>query len=141
MQQNWIMPCNVKYFDVIKHFENNRTVVWKNISSACPGDVVYIYLGSPHCEIRYKCVVVSDAVDDETLKQNSYAIPKRPQSSLYHVKLKYIEMELVEEYPEGTFSLKELKANGLGQVQVQARTSDELQNYIKAISSQLNFEN
>ena len=63
------------------------------------------------------------------------------ESSLYHVKLKYIEMELVEEYPEGTFSLKELKANGLGQVQVQARTSDELQNYIKAISSQLNFEN
>ena len=140
MQRNWLMPCNVKYFDIIKHFGEHRSVVWKNISSATTGDVVYIYLGAPHCEIRYKCVVTSDTVDEATLKQHAYAIPQRPLSKLCCIELKYIQMELVQEYPKGTFPLKDLKENGLGQVQVQAQTSSELQTYINKTTSKLIFE-
>ena len=141
MTCNWIIPCNVKYFDVINHFKASQTVVWKNISSAKVGDIVYIYLGSPFCEIRYKCIVISDTVSEETLQENKYAIPRRPQSELYLVELKYIELQLVEEYPSGVLELHKLKDHGLGQVQVQAKTNDKLQRYIDETTSSLLFEN
>ena len=25
----WIMPCNIKYFDIVKRFEDYDYVVWK----------------------------------------------------------------------------------------------------------------
>ena len=41
-----------------------------------------------------------------------------------------MELELQNEYPEGIFILKELRENGLGQVQVQAHVNKQLQQYI-----------
>jgi len=130
MQSKWLIPCNIAYFDVIAHFKENSKVVWKNISNANPGDIVYIYLGQPHKEIRYKCIVLNSDVDNETLKKNSYAIPHRPLSPLCQIKISFMELELINEYPEGTFVLKGLRENGLGQVQVQARINKQLQQYI-----------
>lgn len=45
MLEKWIIPCNVKRFNVIEHFKNNDTVVWKNSFTIHAGDIVYIYLG------------------------------------------------------------------------------------------------
>lgn len=58
----WIVPCNIKYFDVVTHFKKNSTVVWKNISHVQPGDTVYIYLGAPHKELQDEPVSVLDRV-------------------------------------------------------------------------------
>lgn len=79
MTETWVIPCNIKYFDVISHFKENKRVVWKNSFSIHKGDIVYLYLSSPYGEIRYKCIVINDSVDEEVLKTNSYAIPiKKP---------------------------------------------------------------
>lgn len=135
----WIVPCNVKYFDVVTHFKKNSTVVWKNISRVQPGDTVYIYLGAPHKELRYKCVVLNDNVGNDVLLNNNYAMPRRPISNLYQVEIKYMELELVDEYPPGTFLLQDMRNNGLGQVQVQAKTSNQLQEYIDTKCNALGF--
>lgn len=135
----WIVPCNVKYFDVVTHFKKKKTVVWKNISCVQPGDTVYIYLGAPHKELRYKCVVLNDNVGTDVLLNNNYAMPRRPISSLYQVEIKYMELELVDEYPSGTFVLNDMRSNGLGQVQVQAKTSSQLQKYIDTKCNALGF--
>lgn len=135
----WIVPCNVKYFDVVTHFKKKKTVVWKNISCVQPGDTVYIYLGAPHKELRYKCVVLNDNVGTDVLLNNNYAMPRRPISSLYQVEIKYMELELVDEYPSGTFVLHDMRSNGLGQVQVQAKTSSQLQEYIDTKCNALGF--
>ena len=50
MAENWIIPCNVKVFDVISHFKENKQVVWKNSFTIRKGDVAYIYLGRPYGE-------------------------------------------------------------------------------------------
>jgi len=89
---SWIVPCNLKYFDVVSHFKTSKKVVWKNISSVQPGDFVYIYLGVPFKEIRYKCLVLCENVSSDVLQQNGYAVPRRPMSPLCTVKLTYMEL-------------------------------------------------
>ena len=74
MTENWIIPCNIRFFDLIKHFEKNKRVVWKNAFTIRKGDTAYIYIGRPYGEIRYKCRVINDQVDEQMLLANSYAI-------------------------------------------------------------------
>lgn len=33
MSENWIVPCSVKFFDVVKHFEENDTIIWRKVSA------------------------------------------------------------------------------------------------------------
>lgn len=140
MAENWIIPCNVKFFDVIAHFKENNRVVWKNSFTIRKGDTAYLYLSSPYGEIRYKCIVVNDKVDDELLSANSYAIPEKKSNNYFSKKEKYIELEYVCEFPAGTFTLPKLKEHGLGQVQIQARTDRKLQQYIDSCEKSLNTE-
>ncbi len=133
MAEKWIVPCNIKVFDVIEHFKHTDTVVWKNSFTIREGDVVYLYLGRPYGEIRFKCDVISTDVGEEKLKKNAYAIPAKKSNNYFSKKEKYIEMRFVREYEEGTFSLEKLRNHGLGQVQIQARTDRRLQAYIDSI--------
>lgn len=123
MIEHWIIPCNVNFFDVIEHFTTNKFVVWNVPYSIKVDDEVYLYIGKPYGEIKYKCIVVEDNIDKETINLNQYAIPKRKISMAFSRRTKYIKMQLVHEYDEGELSLSKLRECGLGQVQVPARTS------------------
>lgn len=133
MNNYWIVPCNIEFFDVVEHFKKAKKVIWKNISRVQPGDFVYIYLGVPYKELRYKCVVLNENVSNEVLQHNQYAMPRRPMSPLYQGEIKYMELELLVEYPADLLPLCNLKMNGLGQVQVQSRVNDRLQLYIDTV--------
>ncbi len=133
MTENWIIPCNVGFFDIIQHFKESTKVVWKNSFTIREGDIAYIYLGRPYGEIRYKCIVISDNVDAEKLKKNSYAIPAKKSNNYFSKKEKYIEMELICEYSSGIFTLENLRKNGLGQVQIQARVDRNLQQHLNKV--------
>lgn len=137
MAENWIIPCNIKVFDLPKHFLSQKNVVWRNSFTIHKGDTAYIYIGGPIGEIRYKCSVISDDVDDSLLKKNAYAIPKRKYNNFFSKKDKYIVLELICEYPRGTFTLTHLREQGLGQVQIQARTNRQLQAYIDKTESKI----
>ena len=137
MADNWIIPCNITVFDVISYLKNHNQIVWKNSFSIREGDTAYIYIGRPYGEIRYKCKIISDQVDEHLLKENSYAIPVKKSNNYYSKKEKYIVLELVCEYPEGTFTLNKLREHGLGQVQIQARTDRKLQAYLTEVEDEL----
>ena len=138
MVEKWIVPCNIKFFDLISHFRNNKYVVWRNAFTIKKDDIVYIYVGAPYKEIKYKCIVVSDNVNEQLLREHSYAIPKVKSNNYYSKKEKYMELQLLCEYQEGLFSLEELKAHGLGQVQLQARTNRNVQKFLDKIESEIN---
>ena len=137
MLENWLIPCNINTFDVIGHFEKRKTVVWKNSFTIHEGDIAYIYLGRPYSEIRYKCLVISDQVNEQLLQENSYAIPAKKSNNYFSKKEKYIVLKYLCEYPEGTFTLNHLRKHGLGQVQAQARINRQLQAYLATIENQL----
>lgn len=130
MAEKWIIPCNIKVYDVIEHFKQRDKIIWKNSFTIRPGDIVYLYLSAPYSEIKYKCIVVRNVVDKETLQNNSYAIPTKKFNNFFSKKEKFIELEYVCEFAKGTFPLPTLKKNGLGQVQIQARIDRRLQQYI-----------
>ena len=131
--ENWIIPCSIKVYDVIEHFKTHNHIVWRNAFTIQPGDIAYIYVGSPYSEIKFKCKVVSDVIDDETLQANAYAIPKRKVHSFFSKKDKYIELEYISSFPDRALPLNDLREHGLGQVQIQARIDRKLQAYIDSV--------
>ena len=137
MIEQWIIPCNINRFDLIDHFKRSKQVIWKNSFTIRKGDIVYIYLGRPFSEIRYKCLVINDTVDETLLKANSYAVPIKKTNNYFSKKDKYIELQYICEFPEGTFPLSNLREHGLGQVQIQARIDRRLQRYIEEIETAL----
>ncbi len=136
MQENWIVPCSVKYYDVVSHLKEKKTIVWRKVSALKEGDTVYLYLGAPYSEIKFKCHIINDNVDEETVAQNAYAIKKtdRPHKD------RYLLLELDYVYPDGELSLEKLRAHGLGQTQTQARTDRKLQAFINSVNEKLNVQ-
>ncbi|MBQ9663596.1 MAG: hypothetical protein IJV40_10645 [Oscillospiraceae bacterium] len=129
--EHWLIPCNVRIYDVPAHFAQEKTIVWRNTFSMRKGDAAFIYLGSPYGEIRYKCKVISDTVDEDTLMKNAYAIPAKVANNYYSKRVKYVKLELEKEYPANFLSLNKLREHGLGQVQIQARIDRRLLKYIE----------
>lgn len=134
MKENWIIPCNIKYFDVITYLQSHENIVFRRISAINKGDVAYIYVTSPYCEIKYRCHVVCDDVSSEELKDHLYAIP---QTKNDYKKKRYIKLHVDYKYEHGTMGLKDLKNHGLGQVQMQARTDKYVQAYINEVEEKL----
>ena len=130
MVENWIVPCNIKYYDVVKHLNENDYIVWRRVSAIRKGDIVYLYIALPYQEIKFRCLVVDDDVDEKTVENNSYAIKTSSSGKKSH----YILLKKEYAYKEGTFRLAELKANGLGQTQTQARTDRKLQAFIDSVN-------
>ena len=125
--EKWIIPCNPKFFDVVNHFNSNSRIVWKRTSPIHKDDIVYIYVGKPYSEIKYRCHVIEEHLSEDIIKENSYAISR----SAFNTN-GYIMLEMDYTFPEGTLDLQSLKEHGLGQVQRQARIYKELVEYINS---------
>ena len=136
MVENWIVPCSVKFYDVVGHLNEKKSIVWRKVSALKEGDTVYLYIGAPYSEIKYRCRIVNDDVDEQTLSENSYAIKDTENKR----KQKYLMLILEYTYPDGVLSLEKLRANGLGQTQTQARTDRKLQVFIDSVNKELNVE-
>ena len=130
--ENWIIPCNIKFFDIQEHFKNSNKVVWKNDSSIKMGDCAYLYLGAPMSQIKYKCTVLDADVSEEVINSNTYAIRGDDK---YKKRQRYMLLELVEEFDDGKFPFSTLREKGLGQVQKQARVDRSLRAYLTAMGA------
>ena len=54
----WLIPANPKFFDIIKAFQEQDIITWKQSSNINVGDLVYIYVGSPYSAILYQCEAI-----------------------------------------------------------------------------------
>ena len=69
---NWIFPCNTKYFDIHRAFEDLTYLNWDIQNQKIEiGDYVYIYVTDQEKAIRYKCVV-TDLSDFKTIDDSAY---------------------------------------------------------------------
>ena len=140
MVEKWIIPCNLKYFNIEEHFLKTETVMWKNSFTIKNDDIVYIYLSAPVSAIRYRCRVISDQVSDKEIKNNQYAVPQKESHNYYSKKTKFIIMQLEQEYPKGLLTLETLRKQGLGQVQIQARADRALSQYLTEIDKMIQIK-
>lgn len=130
--ENWIIPCNIVY-DVLAHFERKDTIVMGTVASLKKSDIAYLYLGAPFSQIKYRCHVLSDELDDATLSENNYAIRRRAT----HRTPKYIMLKLDYTYPTDMLSLSVLKKHGLCQIQIQSHVNRTLQSYLDGVNKHL----
>ncbi|MCR4950840.1 MAG: MmcQ/YjbR family DNA-binding protein [Solobacterium sp.] len=58
----WLIPANPSYFDLDHAFSVSDVLHWKQSASMKPGDIVFIYCGSPQSEIRFQCEVLETEI-------------------------------------------------------------------------------
>lgn len=125
MIKKWLLPCNVKYFDIIKHFEANEVAYFKRNRYMTPGDIVYIYVSAPYSEILYKAEVLERGISAESIDDTNHVLNTAERT--------YVKVRLLKKFPHGCLPRKELFAHKLGQVVNQQRIRFELEDYIDAV--------
>lgn len=132
MSEKWIVPCNTHFFDIVSYLNDNDTVVWKKSYGIKNNDTVYIYVGKPYSEIKYRCKVIDDHVSIEVLQRNRYAVTYKANRTT-----PYMLLKLEYCYPSGSLPLLALKENGLGQIQRQARVYKTTSDFIDSIEKEI----
>ena len=73
-QEEWIVPCNPKYYDIINCFNDTDEIIWKQSSDIHVNDIVYIYVANPYSKIMYMCKVIEVNIPyeykDKNIKMN-----------------------------------------------------------------------
>ena len=128
--KEYVISCNLKQFDLISHFEQNKTIVWKQTKPCDFGDMVYVYIGRPYSRLFYKCKVIeaniSKTPEENSFYMNEYRRQKNPI---------YMRLEIIGTLPEKGLALVELQAHGLKTVQCSTQVSKELHDYILKIET------
>lgn len=89
--EEWIVPANPKYYDMINCFNDTDTIIWKQSSKIEVGDIVYLYVADPYSAILYQCEAIEVNIPYEYADQNL--------SMKKVMKLKLLKKYSKEEYP------------------------------------------
>lgn len=106
---DWIIPCNLKYYDVIGAFKKLPCIDWKQSSkNIAVGDIVYIYVGQPLMEIKFKCKVNKINLDSIEIDDSEFVI----NGNNYINYGCHMELQLLTTYDK-QLNLSTLRAHGL----------------------------
>lgn len=106
----WIIPCNLKYYDVKGAFSKFKAIDWKqSAKNICVGDIVYIYVGKPISAIKYKCRVNKANLSKVEIDDSEFVI----NGENYENYGNHMELELIREYADTELTLDMLVENGL----------------------------
>ena len=112
--ENWLVPANPKYFDIVHAFDDTDTIVWKQSSNIQVGNTVYMYVAAPVRAILYRCRAVE--VD----------IPYHGGNDVIRIE-RLMRIKLEQRYPEESFSYKVLRESyGISTIRGPRGIPDEL---------------
>lgn len=94
MKMDWIIPGNLKYFDIIGAFNKLQNINWKQSSNVNAGDIVYIYVGKPISAIKFKCIALKVNLDKVSIDDSEFVI----HGEAYENYGRYMELQLLEKY-------------------------------------------
>ncbi len=124
MKEAWVIPCNVKVFDVVERFKTSDIICWKRGAGEKNGDDVYIYVGIPYKAIMYRCVVENDNVEEKELLEHPYATKGNFGAGYRYMKLR-------KDHTFNTpISLETIKDLGIYMVRKQARVDKKVRQYL-----------
>ena len=114
----WVVPANPNYFDVISYMDNNETVEWKQSSKINIGDIVYLYVGSPYSAILYKT---------EAIEVN---IPYKYKDNNVEMK-NTMKLKILNRYEKDKYSLEILKKYNLTSIRGPRKMPKKLLDHMK----------
>jgi len=123
----WIIPCNLKNFDVISAFRKHQEIQWKQSVNASIGDEAYIYVAWPESRLMFKCIITEVNLPSVKVDDSEFVIDGSP--FLNHGR--YLTLKLIEKYDSKAFSLEILKNNGLkGNLQSTIKANSRLKIFL-----------
>ena len=126
----WIIPCNIKYYDIFGAFSKLKKLDWRQSTKVEAGDIVYVYVARPYSAIMYKCkankvdlTFAQPDIDDSEFSKES--------SEPGHHDL-YMELELMEAFPQDRYRLETLRECGFrGSFQGPVRAPEQIQRLLE----------
>nr|WP_321314562.1 AAA family ATPase [uncultured Ligilactobacillus sp.] len=124
----WIIPSNIKVFNVIKAFQDSNEIDWiksRNMKKMKVDDIVYIYVAHPIKKILYKTKVIdNNALSTDIINNNeNYKVEET------------VRLKLIKEYPNDNtnpFRFNLLQEFGLkGSIQGPQTINEKLLEYIQ----------
>lgn len=107
LKDEWIIPANPKYFDVITYIESLPIFAWKQPKNIQLNDYVYIYLSAPYSAILYKCQVI--------------------ELNIYNDMQDFVmNLKLIKKYNQNEYTFNKLKEYGLNSVRSPRRIPSKL---------------
>lgn len=88
-RDEWIVPANPKYYDVIGEFQKTDTITWNQNAHIQNGNTVYLYFGLPYSAILYQCIVV----------ETDLLIPDDKGNMKKHMRIQRIKTYDSDQYP------------------------------------------
>ncbi len=111
IKDEWIIPANPNYFDVISYIESLEIFSWKQPKNIKLNDTVYIYLGAPYSAILYKCKVIElDIYKDKNDRT--------------------MNLKLIKKYNKTKYTFSKLKEYGLNSIRSPRRIPDKLSKHL-----------
>lgn len=131
----WIVPGNIKSFDVIAAFNKLNMIDWRQqLKAVEPGDIVYVYVGAPISAIKFSCEVlltnlrggIDTIIDDnEFVRDINF---KNMGSS------RYMRLKKIHEFDNDILTFSVMKDHGWkGSVQSARAVPIELADYIDSL--------
>lgn len=109
----WIVPANPKYYDIINCFSQKNTIEWKQSSTIKVGDIVYLYVSAPYSAILYKCEAVEVNIPYEYKDKN--------------INMNYVmKIKLQEKYNQSKYPFSKLNEYGIKAIRGPRRITEEL---------------
>lgn len=131
---NWIIPCNIKKYDVISAFKEKSVIDWRQSVKVKVGDIIYIYCSAPISRIMFKTAVLeSDIIAGKhDISDNKYYVGGI-DSFENNPRFGYMKLQLLNQIDGTELSLENLLENGLNAApQGQQRLSGEILEYIQS---------
>ena len=136
---NWLLPANPKYYDINGAFKTLGSIDWNQVPSLNkiePGDIAYIYQGTPIQKICWKCLVTEVDKTFVTINDSMFYRPPLDESD-EGVSGKWITLKAVYQYPDTDIAAwKTLKEHGMNfPPQGPRHATDELADYLSNIEN------
>lgn len=121
----YVIPYNVKHYDIINHFNSDHFILIKTDKLMVNGDIVFFYIASPYKEIMFQGVVIDDKPSKELVIQSEYVYDS------LSFNYKYVLIKMTHTFKNGMLSISKIKELGVNQVLKQSRADRKLIEYIE----------
>ena len=117
-KEEWIVPANPKYYDVINCFNDSDEILWKQSSDIHVNDIVYLYVADPYSKIMYKC------------KATEVNIPYEYKDN--NLSMKYVmKIKLLEKLDNKDYNFKYLNKLGIKAIRGPRKITKEISEKLK----------
>lgn len=116
--EEWIVPANPTYYDVINCFNNKDEIIWKQSSNIHVNDIVYLYVAAPYSKIMYKCKVIEVNIPYEYKNKNV---------SMSHV----MQIKLLKKLVNKNYTFEYLNSLGIKAIRGPRKINKEISKSLK----------